>query len=877
MHLPSRHMKKQHKKTYSAEKLTQISDGVETSFAAIHEPVEVLQKLQTKDTGLTPGEVHVRLRRFGHNEILTEKQRSWYHVLYKNAKDPLSVLLLVLGVVSMLTGDLKATILIGTMLVLSVSLRFFQEMRADKAAEKLKAMVRTTVTVLRGGKKKEILLRCVVPGDIVHLSAGNMVPADVRLLVSRDLYIDQSSLTGESMPVEKNSLSIGSAPSNILDVSNCCFMGTNVSSGTATAVVIRTGVGTKFGALAQEVSRQPEAPTSFDCGVDRYTWLMIKFVGVMVPTVFLINGFAKGNWVEAFLFALAVAVGLTPEMLPMIVTVNLSKGALDMSRKKVIVKRLNAIQDFGAMDVLCTDKTGTLTEGRVVLIRHIDILGKENERLLDLAYLNSFYQTGLNNLLDEAVLKHDVAGRRKLAQAYSKVDEIPFDFQRRRMSVIVEEKGGRHLLICKGAVEEVLAHCTNVEVGGMVENVQKYHRMHQDLLATQMGKEGFRLIAIATRKIARTKQMYSTQDESDMTLIGFLAFLDPPKESAKKAIVELANHGVAVKILTGDNELVTRKICEEVGLSADGILLGSDIEKMDDVKLAEAAERIKVFCKLEPAHKERIIRAIQSNGHVVGFLGDGINDAPGLKAADVGISVNSAVDIAKESSDIILLERSLLVLDDGVIEGRRAFGNIVKYIKMTASSNFGNMFSVLGGSIFLPFLPMLPLQVITNNLMYDLSQIGIPTDTVDAEYLNKPRQWKIDRIRQFILWIGPISSIFDYATFGLMLYVFGCWTNPVLFHTGWFVESIFTQTLIIHVIRTKKLPFFQSRASLPLTVGTIAICSLAAWLPYSPLAPMLGFSPLPLLFWGYLAMFIVLYLILTQLIKTWFIKKYGWD
>ncbi len=870
-------MKKQYKKTYSGERLAQISDGVETSFAATHEPAEVLKKLKTKDTGLTPNEAHVRLGRFGHNEILTEKKRSWYHVLYKNAKDPLSILLLVLGVISMFTGDVKATILIGTMLILSISLRFFQEMRADKAAEKLKAMVRTTVTAVRGGKKKEVLLRCVVPGDIVHLSAGNMVPADVRLRVSRDLYIDQSSLTGESMPVEKNSLAVENVPSNILDLPNCCFMGTNVSSGTATAVVLGTGVTTKFGALAQEVSTQPEGPTSFDRGVDRYTWLMIKFVGVMVPTVFLINGFAKGNWVEAFLFALAVAVGLTPEMLPMIVTVNLSKGALDMSRKKVIVKRLNAIQDFGAMDVLCTDKTGTLTEGRVVLIRYVDITGQENEHLLDLAYLHSYYQTGLSNLLDEAVLKFNGSDRRKVAETYKKIDEIPFDFQRRRMSVIVEESKGQHLLICKGAVEEVLAHCSSVEVAGKIENVQKYHHTHQDQLAMQMGKEGFRLIAIATKKIASTKEVYAAQDESEMTLIGFLAFLDPPKESAKKAIVELANHGVAVKILTGDNELVTRKICEEVGLSAEGLLLGSDIEKMDDAELVEAAERMMVFCKLEPSHKERIIRAIQSKGHVVGYLGDGINDAPGLKAADVGISVNGAVDIAKESSDIILLERSLLVLDEGVIEGRRAFGNIVKYIKMTASSNFGNMFSVLGASLFLPFLPMLPLQVITNNLMYDLSQIGIPTDTVDAEYLNKPRQWKIDRIRQFILWIGPMSSIFDYATYFLMLYVFNAWLDPALFHTGWFVESLFTQTLIIHVIRTKKLPFIQSRASVPLTIGTIVICSLAAWLPYSPLAPMLGFTPLPMLFWTYLALFIVLYLIVTQLMKTWFIRKYGWD
>lgn len=867
-----------HHKIKSGFPLPQLShSGDEIVFASTHEPAEVLKTLGTKETGLTHNEARRRLDHYGHNEITSEKKQRWYHLLYKNAKDPLSVLLLVLGCISALTGDLKATVLIGIMLFMSIVLRFVQEMRADKAAQQLKDLTRTVVTVIRSGRKYDIALKSVVPGDIVQLSAGDMVPADVRLLTSRDFYINQASLTGESLPVEKHELPVREVPKNVLDLMNVCFMGTNVSSGTATAVVIGTGIFTKFGALAADVAAQVEAPTSFDLGVDRYTWLMIKFIGVMVPAVFLINGFAKGDWLQAFLFALAVAVGLTPEMLPMIVTANLSKGALDMSRKKVIVKRLNAIQDFGAMDVLCTDKTGTLTEGRVVLIRHVDINDKEDEHLLDLAYLNSFHQTGLDNLLDQAVLKHDGTDRRKLAKEYKKIDEIPFDFKRRRMSVVVEEKDEQHLLICKGAVEEVLAQCKTVMSNGRVENLQRYHHEHKDDLVAELSDQGFRLIAVAIRHLPATKSVYSVADESDMTLLGFLAFLDPPKTTAAMAIAELAAHGVAIKILTGDNELVARKICAEVGLSVEGMLLGSDIADMSDAALAAATKNVTVFSKLEPSHKERIIHAIQSNGHVVGFLGDGINDAPALKAADVGISVNGAVDIAKESSDIILLEQSLIVLKDGVIEGRRAFGNIVKYIKMTASSNFGNMFSVVGGSIFLPFLPMLPLQVITNNLMYDFSQVGIPTDKVDKEYLMKPRQWKIDSIRRFIFWIGPVSSVFDYATFFLMLYVFNAWMDPALFHTGWFVESIFTQTLIIHIIRTNKIPFFQSRASLPLTLGTLIICSLAAWLPYSPIADSLGFKPLPLLYWAYLAGFVVTYFILTQIIKTLFIRKYGWD
>ena len=851
--------------------------NIDVIWAATHEATEVMKELATTEAGLAQAEVRKRLKHFGHNEIATEKKKRWYDRLLANLKDPLSLLLLALGVISIMTGDPKAAVIIAIMLVLSVLLRFIQETRADKAAEKLKAMVRTTVTVERHGEKKEVSLKCLVPGDIVHLSAGDLVPADLRLISSRDLYSNQASLTGESLPVEKHAPPAPSSSGNVLELPNICFMGASIGSGTAVAVVIGTGTTTRFGALAADLAAQSEGPTSFDQGVDRYTWLMIRFVAVMVPAVFLINGFAKGDWMEAFLFAVAVAVGLTPEMLPMIVTVNLSKGAIDMMRKKVIVKRLNAIQDFGAMDVLCTDKTGTLTHGRVVLIRHVDISGNEDEGLLDYAFLNSFYQTGLKNLMDEAVLKHDPEKGKHVATRYSKIDEIPFDFKRRRMSVVVAERGGEHLLICKGAVEEVMTNCPKVMIGGKTESLQAYHHGHKADLAAKLGGEGFRIIALAVKRMPPDKKTYSVDDETDMTLVGFLAFLDPAKESAGQAIRDLAKYGVAVKILTGDNELVTRKICADVGLTIKRLLLGSEISQMSDKELSGAAEEATVFVKLEPEHKERIIRALKRGTHVVGFLGDGINDAPALKAADVGISVDTAVDIAKESSDIILLEHSLMVLKDGIIEGRKAFGNITKYLKMTASSNFGNMFSVVGGSIFLPFLPMLPLQVIINNLLYDISQTTIPTDAVDQEYLQKPRQWNINKIRNFILLIGPVSSIYDYATYFLMLYVFNCWHNPALFHTGWFVESLFTQTLIIHIIRTNKIPFIQSRASRPLTLTTCLVLAFAAWLPYSPLAASLGFAPLPLAFWGYLAGFVVTYFILTQIVKTWFIKKWGWD
>ncbi|HEX7619655.1 MAG TPA: magnesium-translocating P-type ATPase [Anaerolineales bacterium] len=837
----------------------------------------VLGQLNTSAAGLSQAEIGSRLEQYGPNEVAREKRRTWLMRLWDNIKNPLVILLILLGAISYLTGDMRATIVILTMVILGIVLRYVQESRADNAAEQLKAMVRTTTTVIREGQQKEIPLKELVPGDIVTLSAGDMIPADVRLLSAKDLFLNQSTLTGESLPVEKTVPIVGEAIQNPLEMTNICFLGSNIESGTGTAVVVQTGSGTYFGSLANSIVGQ-RVLTSFDKGVNQFTWLMISFIAIMVPLVFLLNGLSKHNWLEAFLFALAVAVGLTPEMLPMIVTVNLSKGAISMSRKKVIVKRLNAIQNFGAMDVLCTDKTGTITEGKIVLEKHMDVKGNPSQRVLDYGYINSYYQTGLKNLMDEAILNHgDLNDKLQVDELYRKIDELPFDFQRRRMSVIVENNQDQHILICKGAVEEIMHISTHVEINGEVLEVTAEHDEHRKRRVRELNSEGFRVIAVAYRIFAGTDDTphYTIQDESNLSLLGYMAFLDPPKATATEALSRLHEHNVDVKILTGDNDIVTGTICKQVGLPVDHILLGPEIEEMDEPKLAEAAESNTVFAKLSPSHKERIIHALQSKGHVVGFMGDGINDAPALKAADVGISVDSAVDIAKESSDIILLENSLLVLQDGVIEGRRVFGNIVKYIKMAASSNFGNMFSVLGASIFLPFVPMLPIQVLTNNLLYDFSQTTIPTDEVDPEWLTRPRKWAIGELRRFIIFIGPISSIFDYATFFIMLYVFSSWTNADLFHTGWFVESLFTQTLIIHVIRTNKIPFIQSRASKALTFTSVLIVAIGAYLPYSPLASWLGFVPLPPLFWLFLLGMLVAYVILTQLVKTWFYRRFG--
>lgn len=828
--------------------------------------------------GLSEEEAGKRLLIYGPNEIASEKPLSPFRRLWLNIKNPLVILLTVLGVISFVTGDIRSTVVVFLMIILGVVLRYVQEKRADKAAEKLKAMVSTHTTVVRGGKDVEIPLKMLVPGDTIKLGSGDMVPADVRILTAKDLFLNQSALTGESMPVEKNADLSPSPIENPFEANNIGFLGSNVESGTATALVIYTGEKTNFGSLASHIVGQQQS-SSFDKGINKFTWLMIRFIMIMVPAVFLINGFARHNWLEAFLFALAVAVGLTPEMLPMIVTVNLSKGALSMARKKVIVKRLNAIQNFGAMDVLCTDKTGTLTEGKIILELHVDANGEPSQKVLDFGFLNSYYQTGLENLMDKAILDHEeLEAGLGVKEKYSKIDEIPFDFIRKRMSVILEDKAGLNIIICKGAVEGMMEQCNQVEINSVATMMSPEQRVKSKEKVDWLNGQGFRVVALAYKIMegAPDTPTYSVKDESDLVLLGFLCFLDPPKESASEALKRLASLNVDVKILTGDNEVITAYICKKVGVVVkDRLLLGGQIEKMTDDELAEAVISFNVFARLVPVHKQRIIEALKRKGHVTGFMGDGINDAPALKAADVGISVNSAVDIAKESSDIILLENNLLVLEQGVEEGRRVFGNIIKYIKMAASSNFGNMFSVVGASAFLPYLPMLPIQVLTNNLLYDFSQTTIPTDKVDADWLVKPRKWAVNEIQRFILFIGPISSVFDYITFFVLWHFFDCKNNPALFHTGWFVESLFTQTLIIHIIRTNKIPFIESRASWPLILTSVTIVCVGAWLTVSPFAETLGFVQLPSQYWLWLAGILAGYITLTQLIKNWFNRKYS--
>ena len=834
---------------------------------------ELLLKLQTAPGGLTQVAAEERARTVGPNEVAQEKPQTWPIRLLKIIRNPLVILLTTLSGVSFATGDARAGTVMAMMVVLSVGLRFLQEARADAAAAKLRAMIHVTATVVRDGMPKEIPLHDLVPGDIIRLSAGDMIPGDVRLLSSKDLFVSQGSLTGESLPVEKLHNVETKAVTSPTELKNICFMGTSVQSGTATAVVVTTAVQTYFGSMARSITGE-RVQTSFDLGLNRFTWLMIRIMAVMVPLVFLINGFTKHDWKGAFFFSLAVAVGLTPEMLPMIVSVCLSKGALAMSRRKVIVKRLNSIQNFGAMDVLCTDKTGTLTEDRVVLMRHCDLTGHESEDVLLNGYLISHFQTGLKNLLDRAILESPDFHGMATIEKYKKLDEIPFDFTRRMMSVLVEDPQGKRILLTKGAPEEVFHHAAYFERDGQLLPMEPSLVIGLKEEYESLSEDGFRVLALATKDLADTDTC-TKEDERNLVLRGYVAFLDPPKRSAATALEALHQHGVAVKILTGDNPLISRKVCRDVGLAAEPMLLGADVEALSDQELGKAAQQTTLFARLSPAHKERVIRVLRAQGHVVGFLGDGINDAPALKAADVGISVDTATDIAKESADLILLEKDLTVLEGGVIEGRKVFANILKYIRMGASSNFGNMFSVLGASAFLPFLPMAPIQVLTNNLLYDFSQVPIPNDAVDEEQVARPRPWNIAEIKRFILFIGPISSIFDYTTFFVMLYIFHCWdpSRASLFQTGWFVESLITQTLIIHVIRTNKIPFIQSQASRALTLTTLSIIAFGIWLPYSPLASSLGFTHLPNLYWPILMVTMLAYVVLTQGIKVWLLRR----
>ncbi|MCL1861054.1 MAG: magnesium-translocating P-type ATPase [Proteobacteria bacterium] len=877
-------------------------------FAAASEKEILFNKLGTTLEGLNEALVDDAREKFGNNRVTHGKKDSLFKRICKAFINPFTAILSGLAAVSIFTdivlvapgeADPMAVIIILTMVLVSGILRFVQETRSGHAAENLLKMITTTTNVRRQETgNREIPLEDVVVGDIVHLAAGDMVPADMRIIHAKDLFISQSALTGESEPVEKTSGAVQGGDA-LTEMPNLAFMGSNVISGSATGVVAATGDDTIFGEMAKSVSAKP-VQTSFERGINTVSWLLIRFMLVMVPIVLFVNGFTKGDWIEAILFALSVAVGLTPEMLPMIVTTCLAKGAVAMSQKKTIIKNLNSIQNLGSMDILCTDKTGTLTQDRVVLLYHLNIHGQEDNRVLRHAFLNSYYQTGLKNLMDVAIIQRvqeeqdKVEELRGLANKFIKVDEIPFDFERRRMSVVVAN--GKTQVITKGAVEEMLSVCKFAEYEGKVEPLTDDIRAYILKKVDDLNDDGMRVIAVAQKNNPSPVGAFSVADESDMVLMGYLAFLDPPKESTSAAIKALQEYGVGVKILTGDNDKVTRCVCRHVGLPVDRILLGSDLDAMTDTALGKAAEEVSVFAKLSPQQKARVITALRNNGHSVGYMGDGINDAAAMKASDVGISVDTAVDIAKESADVILLEKDLMVLEQGLIEGRKTYANMIKYIKMTASSNFGNMFSVLAASAFLPFIPMLPIQLILLNLIYDLSCTAIPWDNVDKEFLAKPRKWDASSIGKFMLWIGPTSSVFDITTYALLFFII-CpavvgvsgvaldFRAPDLsaqatlfiavFHAGWFVESMWTQTLVIHMLRTPKMPFVQSHASAPLTLLTMTgIVALTA-IPFTSLGKSIGLAPLPFEFFPWLALTVFLYMALVTAFKRIFVGRYG--
>ena len=875
-------------KSLNAQNISRITNNlIKISSMSIE---EVFKRYDTSEMGLTDSEVEDRIEEHGLNQVAHEKLEPWYVQLVKAFINPFTIVLIAIAAVSLFTDvlivpaenrDWTTFIIILIMIMVSGIIRFTQEYKSAVSAEELKALVKNTTAVLRKDTgKKEISMEEIVSGDIVHIAAGDMIPADVRIISCKDLFISQSSLTGESEPIEKYCEDPDKSDDknkNIASLGNICLLGTNVVSGTATVVVVATGNDTYFGTMAKSIVGQ-RAETSFDRGVNSVSWILIKFMLVMVPIVFFINGFTKGDWLEALLFAISIAVGLTPEMLPMIVTTNLAKGAINMAKHKTVVKRLDAIQNFGAMDILCTDKTGTLTQDKIVVEKHLDIHGNEDDRVLRHAYLNSYYQTGMRNLMDVAVLEYGAEkGFRDVEKIYNKVDEIPFDFARRRMSVVLKSPDGKRQLVTKGAIEEMLSICSFVEYKGEVSPLTEEIRHEVMEMVKKLNNEGMRVLGVAQKNNIPDENTFGVKDEKDMVLMGYIGFLDPPKDSAPYAIKALLDHGVNVKVLTGDNEAVTKKICTEVGIPTDNILSGDDVENIPDNELKEASENTTIFAKLSPTQKARVIKVLQSDGHTVGYLGDGINDALALREADVGISVDTAVDIAKESADIILLEKSLLVLEEGVLEGRKVFGNIIKYIKMTASSNFGNMFSVLAASAFLPFLPMLPIQLVVQNLLYDISQISIPWDVMDEEFLVKPRKWNADDIAKFMMYIGPISSVFDIVTYFVMWFVFKANSpaNQALFQSGWFIEGLLSQTLIVHMIRTKKIPFIQSRAATPVLLLTGLIMTIGICIPFTAFGRSIGLVPLPAAYFPWLIGILLAYSILTQVIKRAYIKKFN--
>ena len=837
---------------------------------------ELLAQLNTSTTGLSSQEAEKRLEVYGRNELAKKKKRAAILNFLSRFKSPLVIILMVAGAISAALGSIPSVIVIYTMVFLSVSLAYYQETNASKAAELLREKVATSATVLRDNVKQEIKLQFIVPGDIIHLSAGDLTPADARVIEAKDLFVNQSALTGESFPVEKTSAPIRGKEASITEWNNYFFMGTSIVSGTATAVVVRTGGLTEYGKIAQKlVEKAPE--TEFEKGIKNFGFLIMQVTIVLVLFVFLINALLHldtNGVLQALLFSVALAVGLTPELLPMIITINLSKGATAMSKKGVIVKRLSSIETFGSMNVLCTDKTGTLTENQIKLILHIDMEGKDDEKVLQYSFLNSHFQTGLKSPLDEAILKHEEIDVSK----FQKIDEVPFDFVRRRVSVVVEQEKQR-FLIAKGAPEEILKVCSYYELEGLISDISEGTRQKIEQKYLDLSAEGLRVLGVACKKLKEEKTVYSINDESTMTFLGFVAFLDPPKETAKQSLQLLGKAGVELKILTGDNELVTKKVCSELGFEVKGVILGNEISKMSDETLAAVVEEANVFARVTPAQKDRIINLLKSNGHVVGFMGDGINDAPSLKTSDVGISVNNAVDVARESADIILLKNDLTVLAEGVLTGRKTFGNTMKYIMMGVSSNFGNMFSAAGGSLFLPFLPMLPIQILLNNLLYDTSQTVMTTDNVDAEYIEKPKRWDISFIRRFMIIIGPVSSLFDFATFFTMLFVFQNLIDPPLFpsvfQTAWFIESLCSQTLVVLIIRTRKVPFYKSKPSKYLAIMLLSVISFAIIVPYTPVGEFFGFVPPPPAFYLALAGILGAYAVLAETVKRFFYKRYG--
>lgn len=837
---------------------------------------------------------------YGANIISQQKKRGILKKLFNSFINPFTIVLLVLAFISMLTDDYTAMIIVIAMVAISGLINFIQDMRSSMSAEKLSEMVETTIAVQRitsdeddeeiVSERLEIPLDELVVGDVVYLAAGDMIPADVRIIKAKDLFVSQASLTGESEPIEKFADGISGRHTNPLDLNNLAFMGCNVISGSATAVVLAVGDDTMLGAISKQI-QEKKPPTSFEKGVSSVSWILIRFMLIMVPVVLFVNGFTKHDWLQAFLFAISVAVGLTPEMLPMIVSANLAKGAVSMSKKDVIVKDLNSIQNFGAMDILCTDKTGTITQDKVILEYHLDIHGNEDLRVLRHAFLNSYYQTGLKNLMDISIIEK--AHENNMVDEWSKfikVDEIPFDFNRRRMSVVVADDKGKTQLITKGAIEEMLSVSDYAEYNGKVVPITP--EIRESILATckKYNADGLRVLGIAQITNPSPAEAFSVDDEKNMVLIGYLAFLDPPKDSAAEAITALNEYGVDVKVLTGDNDAVTKSVCKQVGIKVDRIVLGSEIEEMDDAELKEVAETVNVFAKLSPEQKAKIVTALREKGHTVGFMGDGINDAAAMRASDVGISVDTAVDIAKESANLILMEKDLMVLEEGILEGRKIFANIIKYIKMTASSNFGNMFSVIAASAFLPFLPMMPIQILILNLIYDISCIAMPWDNVDADYLKKPRKWDSPSITRFMTWIGPISSIFDIATFVILYFticpaVFGGAYGTLspenqiafamLFNAGWFVESLWSQTLVIHLIRTPKIPFVQSSASWQLILLSVLGIAVGTIIPFTAIGTASDMWALPAMFFPYLAGILICYIIFVSIMKKLFIKKYG--